>query len=89
MGEIKIVISEIEQAFNELRDNLEALESTSTQISFSISNLDITNMMNKIETEYYEILNEYKTVLEQVESEMRTKLIEFVQKEEDLASKMK
>ncbi|MEC1158126.1 YwqI/YxiC family protein [Cytobacillus horneckiae] len=85
MSEIKVVKSEVEAVFKELKSKIDPLDSSNPQICFSESKLDLTEQISNIEQNYYQVIEQYKSLLIKVEQDAWTSIEALFTADLDLA----
>jgi hypothetical protein len=69
VSEIKVIKSEVEPAFNDLRNKIQSLNTDNPNCHFSHSKLSLTDKIEEIEKSYYETLKTYKEILTNIEQD--------------------
>lgn len=87
MSEIKVIKSEVEPAFHDFRNKIQALNTENPNCQFSDSKLSLTAKIEEIEKVYYDTLKTYKEILTTVEQDA-WKSIETLFEADQQASKM-
>lgn len=85
MSEIKVVKSEVEPAFADLKNKIQALDTTNPNCTFSKTQMNVTTKMLEIEKLYYEILGNYKTIITTVESDAWESIEAILQTDQNLS----
>ncbi|WP_113928844.1 DUF5344 family protein [Bacillus sp. P14.5] len=89
MAEIKINQQEIEAALNDLKNKIEGFQTSSPNMAFRQSRLDMIDELANIEEQYYMAIQKYKDILMKTEEDMRILIQQFVEKDQELSQTMK
>ncbi len=88
MPEINIQPEKVTPVLNSLKAKTEELEITNPNPDFSTSKLDFLEKIQSIEEKYYQVLNNYKTALIKVETNVEEAVQAYVETDENIASQM-
>lgn len=88
MSEIKVIKSEVEDVFKELKNKINALDTSNPQIQFSVSKLDLTDQISQIEEKYYNILEHYKNLLVKIEQDAWASVEELLSTDQEVARRI-
>ncbi|MGG0892019.1 DUF5344 family protein [Cytobacillus horneckiae] len=86
MTEIKIQQSPTEVAFNELKSKTGELNTAKLAVNFNESNLEFLQQLENIETTYYQMIHQYKSLLLKAEDAAATSIVDFIEFEKSLGS---
>ena len=88
MPEINVHPEKVTPVLNSLKAKTEALETTNPSPNFSTSKLDFLEKIQSIEEKYYQTLNNYKTALTKVETNVEEAVQAYVETDENIANQM-
>ncbi|CAH0345445.1 DUF5344 family protein [Bacillus sp. CECT 9360] len=89
MAEIKVVRSEVEDVFNELKSKINALNTSNPQLHFTVSKLDLTDRISQIEQKYYHVIEQYKNLLAEIEQDAWASIEEVLSVDQELARRIR
>ncbi|UXH42989.1 YwqI/YxiC family protein [Rossellomorea vietnamensis] len=87
--EIQIVKSEVSSALEELRNTIHSLDASNPQINFTQNKLDLINKLLQIEKNYYQVLNQYKSILQNVQQDSSDSVEELFARDQGLAKRIR
>ncbi|WP_243291282.1 YwqI/YxiC family protein [Bacillus sp. FJAT-47783] len=85
MPEIKVIKSDVEPVFQDLKAKINELDTTSPNADFIESKLDFIKKIESIEEQYYKTIQNYKTILQKSEHEAWSNIESFIEVEQNVA----
>ncbi|MEK5521117.1 MULTISPECIES: YwqI/YxiC family protein [Heyndrickxia] len=85
MPEIKVIKSEVEPVFQNLKEKTNELDTTNPKVEFSESKLDFIKKMEEIEEQYYETIKSFKTFLIKTNNDAWSSIESYIKLDQNLA----